>query len=377
MPSPETPFTVLLVDDEPDIRDVLELALTDAGYAVLKAENGQEALRIFNETQPPIVITDIKMPVMDGIELLRHVKRQIPDTEVIMITGHGDIDLAIASLKHKACDFITKPINVDAMELALRRSCERIVMRQKLHEYTTHLEALIREKIQLQDHLSSLGLMIGSVSHSIKGLLTGLDGGIYLLGKGLKAHDAVQIEEGWKTVQMMADRIRNLVMDILFYAKKRDLRWEKVDLYHFAEEAARIMENRLKDTGIAFKRDFSGAMADCEIDPGYVHAALMNLFENAIDACQRSTKTSESRITFAVAPATGKISFSIIDNGIGMDEATQSKLFTLFFSSKGIQGTGLGLYITKNIIEQHGGTISVSSAPGQGSRFTILLPIQG
>lgn len=377
MPSPETPFTVLLVDDEPDIRDVLELALTDAGYAVLKAENGQEALRIFNETQPPIVITDIKMPVMDGIELLRHVKRQIPDTEVIMITGHGDIDLAIASLKHKACDFITKPINVDAMELALRRSCERIVMRQKLHEYTTHLEALIREKIQLQDHLSSLGLMIGSVSHSIKGLLTGLDGGIYLLGKGLKAHDAVQIEEGWKTVQMMADRIRNLVMDILFYAKKRDLRWEKVDLYHFAEEAARIMENRLKDTGITFKRDFSGAMADCEIDPSYVHAALMNLFENAIDACQRGTKTPESRITFAVAPANGKITFSIIDNGIGMDEATQSKLFTLFFSSKGIQGTGLGLYITKNIIEQHGGTISVSSAPGQGSRFTILLPVQG
>jgi len=377
MPSPETPFTVLLVDDEPDIRDVLELALTDAGYAVLKAENGQEALRIFNETQPPIVITDIKMPVMDGIELLRHVKRQIPDTEVIMITGHGDIDLAIASLKHKACDFITKPINVDAMELALRRSCERIVMRQKLHEYTTHLEALIREKIQLQDHLSSLGLMIGSVSHSIKGLLTGLDGGIYLLGKGLKAHDAVQIEEGWKTVQMMADRIRNLVMDILFYAKKRDLRWEKVDLYHFAEEAARIMENRLKDTGITFKRDFSGAMADCEIDPSYVHAALMNLFENAIDACQRGTKTPESRITFAVAPANGKITFSIIDNGIGMDEATQSKLFTLFFSSKGIQGTGLGLYITKNIIEQHGGTISVSSAPAQGSRFTILLPVQG
>ncbi|HSM73793.1 MAG TPA: HAMP domain-containing sensor histidine kinase, partial [Desulfobacterales bacterium] len=95
------------------------------------------------------------------------------------------------------------------------------------------------------------------------------------------------------------------------------------------------------------------------------------------DACQRGTKASESRITFAVAPANGNISFSIIDNGIGMDEATQGKLFTLFFSSKGVQGTGLGLYITKNIIEQHGGTISVSSAPGQGSRFTILLPIQG
>jgi signal transduction histidine kinase len=377
MTKKKKPFTVLLVDDERDIRDVLCTALTDAGYPVLSAENGQAAWSIFNDARPPIVITDIKMPVMDGIELLRRIKCENPDTEVIMITGHGDIELAINSLKHQACDFITKPINVSALEMALKRSCERIVMRQKLHEYTTNLEALIREKSQLQDHLSSLGLMIGSISHSIKGLLTGLDGGIYLLGKGLKTRDEAQIEEGWKTVKVMADRIRNMVMDILFYAKKRDLRWEKVDLYQFAEEAARIMENRLKDTGIAFKRDFGGAIDDCEIDPGYVHAALMNLFDNAIDACQRGTKASESRITFAVAPANGNISFSIIDNGIGMDEATQGKLFTLFFSSKGIQGTGLGLYITKNIIEQHGGTISVCSAHGQGSRFTILLPIQG
>lgn len=377
MTKKKKPFTVLLVDDERDIRDVLCTALTDAGYPVLSAENGQVAWSIFNDARPPIVITDIKMPVMDGIELLRRIKCENPDTEVIMITGHGDIELAINSLKHQACDFITKPINVSALEMALKRSCERIVMRQKLHEYTTNLEALIREKSQLQDHLSSLGLMIGSISHSIKGLLTGLDGGIYLLGKGLKTRDEAQIEEGWKTVKVMADRIRNMVMDILFYAKKRDLRWEKVDLYQFAEEAARIMENRLKDTGIAFKRDFGGAIDDCEIDPGYVHAALMNLFDNAIDACQRGTKAPESRITFAVAPANGNISFSIIDNGIGMDEATQGKLFTLFFSSKGIQGTGLGLYITKNIIEQHGGTISVCSARGQGSRFTILLPIQG
>lgn len=377
MPTQERPFPVLLVDDEQDVRDVLSIALTDAGYEVFTAENGLAALDIYRKSRPPIVITDIKMPVMDGIELLRRIKGEHTETEVIMITGHGDMDLAISSLKHQAGDFITKPINVDALEIALKRTRERIVMRQKLHEYTTSLEALVQEKSQLQDHLSSLGLMIGSISHSIKGLLTGLDGGIYLLGKGLKAKDEEQVEEGWKTVQLTADRIRNLVMDILFYAKKRDLQWEKVDLYHFAEETARIMESRLKDTGISFRRDFSGAIADCEIDPSYVHAALMNLFDNAIDACQRKDNPSDSRITFLVAPNNSKITFSVIDNGIGMDEETQGKLFTLFFSSKGIKGTGLGLYITKNIIEQHGGTIAVTSKPGEGSCFTIILPKQG
>jgi signal transduction histidine kinase len=313
---------------------------------------------------------------MDGIELLRRIKQTDPETEVIMITGHGDMELAISSLKLHASDFISKPINVDALEIALKRTRERILMQRKLKEYTTHLEALVQEKSQLQDHLSSLGLKIGSISHSIRGLLTGLDGGIYILGKGIKNRDEAKIEEGWKTLQVMAGRIRNLVIDILFYAKKRDIKWEKVDLYHFAEESARIMEGRLKDTGIAFERDFTGDLTDCEIDPSYVHAALMNLFDNAIDACRRSAKAEESRIVFAVAPDNGNITFSIIDNGIGMDKITRSKLFTLFFSSKGIEGTGLGLYITKTIIEQHGGVISVSSAPGHGSRFTISLPKQ-
>jgi DNA-binding NtrC family response regulator len=112
---------ILLVDDEQDIRDVLQLALADAGYDVLLAENGQQALDLFFERRPPIVITDIKMPVLDGIQLLRRIKQEAPDTEVIMITGHGDMDLAVRSLKHEATDFITKPIHVDALEIALKR----------------------------------------------------------------------------------------------------------------------------------------------------------------------------------------------------------------------------------------------------------------
>ena len=103
--------SILLVDDEEGIRKVLSIALSDLGYQVYTAENGVEALRIFEGKRPPIVLTDIKMPEMDGIELLRRLKELSPDTEIIMITGHGDMDLAIKSVKYEATDFVTKPIN--------------------------------------------------------------------------------------------------------------------------------------------------------------------------------------------------------------------------------------------------------------------------
>ena len=105
--------TILIVDDEPDIRDVLAISLQDMGYRTVEAENASQAFAVFQRQNPRIVITDIKMPGGDGIELLRKIKHENPETEVIMITGHGDMNLAIRSLKYAATDFITKPINVE------------------------------------------------------------------------------------------------------------------------------------------------------------------------------------------------------------------------------------------------------------------------
>ena len=134
-----TEKTLLLVDDEKDICEVLDITLSDLGYQVYTASNGEEGLRTFRDVNPPIVLTDIRMPGIDGIELLKKIKEENPDTEVIMITGHGDMDLAIKSIKLEATDFITKPINDDIMEIALKRAHERISMRRKLKDYTDNL----------------------------------------------------------------------------------------------------------------------------------------------------------------------------------------------------------------------------------------------
>jgi signal transduction histidine kinase len=365
---------ILLVDDEKDIRDVLRLPLADLGYEVLEAENGEDALHVFQDARPPIILTDIKMPGMDGIELLEKVKRENPEAEVIMITGHGDMDLAVKSLKFDATDFITKPINVDVLEIALRRAAERILTRQKLREYTRNLERLVAEKSELQSHLSSLGLMLGSISHALKGLLTGLDAGVYMVDGGLAKGNTDQLREGWDIVKQRMERIRKVVLDILFYSKKRELKRERMNAAALAEEVAAAVTGKLAETGIVFVKEFDPNSGEVEVDPSYVQAALLNILENAVDACLAEGARKPPKIMFSLQRKKDRLEFDILDNGIGMDPATQEKLFTPFFSSKGDKGTGLGLFIANKVIEQHGGQITVSSAPGRGSLFRVMIP---
>lgn len=367
-------WNILLVDDEEDIREVLSMALTDIGYHVFEAKNGKEALRIFKEINPPIVLTDIKMPGIDGIELLQEIKRWNPDAEVIMITGHGDMDLAIKSLKHEAIDFITKPINVDAMDIALKRVHDKITLKRKLQEYTENLELLVREKTELQDRLSSLGLMIGSISHDIKGLLTSLDGGVYLLGSGFNKKDQNQIDEGFGAVKLVSARIRKMILDILFYAKERELEKEVVDVFKFASDVANIIEQKTEHHNILLIRDFDEAPQQLEADADFLRSALINILDNAVDACLEDETKQQHKITFRINADNVSAIIDIHDNGIGMDSDTIENIFNLFFSSKGGKGTGFGLFIANNIIKQHGGTISVKSAKGKGTNFSIKIP---
>ncbi len=489
--------TILLVDDEEGIRKVLSISLTDSGYKVITADNGNDAFQIFNEQNPPIVLTDIKMPGMTGIELLGKIKKINSETEVIMISGHGDMELAIESLKNDATDFVTKPINDDNLEIALRRANDRILMRKQLRQYTENLEVLVKERSaqlvkaerasqqryqnlfdvvpcyitvqdrdfkltamnhlfkqdfdptldsfcyqvyknldapctdcpvaktfedgkshqsemivtsktgetinllistapimnnageisqvmelatnitqirQLEDHLSAIGLKIGTIAHGIKGVLTGLDGGVYILDSGFTKDNVDKMKEGWDIVKLMVGRIRSLALDILYYAKERDLNWERVDVIRFAQGVASAIEPKMKSHQIKFVCDFDPAIGGIEIDTSVVRTALINIFENAIDACVAKKTDDPKIISFDMKKDKNHIVFDVIDNGIGMDEETRKNIFTLFYSSKGIEGTGLGLFISENIIHQHGGTINVTSQKDKGAHFCIRLP---
>jgi signal transduction histidine kinase len=197
---------------------------------------------------------------------------------------------------------------------------------------------------------------------------------MYILSSGISKNNEDDINEGWKTVKVMVDRIREMVLNILYYAKERDLKWEVVDVLSFAEEVASTVEPRMRDTEITFVRDFDSSVGKFEIDTSVVRSALINILENAVDACGQDKAAKEHEILFKVGEDGDRIVFEIRDNGMGMDQETRENMFTLFFSSKGCKGTGLGLFISNQIVEQHGGNIEVESQPGEGTLFRITMP---
>jgi len=370
---------ILLVDDEAGIRKVLGIFLTDSGYAVTTAENGEEALKRFRELAPPIVLTDIKMPEMDGIELLQHIKAESPDTEVIMFTGHGDMELAIKSLKYDATDFVTKPINDEVLEIALKRARERIVMRRQLREYTENLEQLVEEKARQlieAERMAAVGQTVAELAHTIKNIANALKGSIFVLGKGIELDEKEYLLEGWRMVEENVEKIKNLSLDLLHYGKYSRANLSEGNPNSPAQEVLRLMASKAGELGVELRSELSAELQPMALDPEGIQRCLMNLVENAIDAC-RSNATSErlKQVILRTRPLPdGGVEYQVEDNGHGMDEGVQQRLFQGFFSTKGTEGTGLGLMMTKRIVDQHGGVIEAQSRPGEGSRFILRLP---
>jgi two-component system, NtrC family, sensor kinase len=162
-------WKIVLIDDEEDIRDVLSLALRDSGYEVVSAPDGKSGLRMCEKISPQIVITDIRMPGMDGLQVLETLKKRNPDTEVIVATAFGEMDVAIQALQLDASDFITKPISDDALQLALKRAQDRFASKKQLKDYTALLE---KEKAETsRELLKTLAYQRNIIESSIDGIL--------------------------------------------------------------------------------------------------------------------------------------------------------------------------------------------------------------
>ena len=484
---------ILLVDDEEGIRKVLKISLQDAGYEVTTADDGKKAAHKIDHSFFDIVLTDIRMPGMDGISLLKHIKKATPDTEVIMITGHGDFKLAIESLKLDAVDFISKPIDNDALDIALKRANDRIETRKKILTYTRDLETLVEEKTrrltesekryiqlfnespcyitiqdknlnivetnrifkehfnykenlpcfsvyknrasscpdcpvkktfldgkshtaelevvlkdqslhhifvqtsaitddsgdishvmemstdvtmihELQDHLAALGLHIGSVSHGLKQVLTGLDGGAYLIDSGLAKKDTQLIKDGWEIVRGKMKKTRQMVLDILYHTKKREPDRTAILLPELIDEIIASIKPKADLEKIRLTLDFPRDPILLYIDKMAVFSAFISILENAVDACV--SKGEKAKISFITKILDTHILFSIKDNGKGIEENKKDKLFDLFYSDKGNKGTGLGLFIASRSIKQHHGTITVNSQLNQFTEFIITLPYE-
>lgn len=370
---------ILLVDDEPGILKVLGISLADRGYRVLTAQNGEEALRICEGISPSMVLTDIKMPGMDGIELLRRLKARNPEIEVIMITGHGDMDLAIRSLKHEASDFITKPIGEEALDIALRRAEQRITLRQSLKAYTENLERMVEEKTQRlleAERMAAIGQTVAALAHAIKNITSGLTGGMYVVEKGMELDDKAYLNQGWTMVKGNVARIKQMALDLLRYAKEREPEYQWIDPDLPAGQVFDLMRSKAREQGIDLKAELNGSLPKALLDPEGIHCVLLNLVTNAMESFQDLSRAYRDRevVLRSLKPQGWAVEYQVVDNGCGMDEETRKRVFRTFFSSKGSKGTGLGLMIAGKIVAEHEGKIDFTSEQTRGTVFSVRLP---
>jgi len=243
-------------------------------------------------------------------------------------------------------------------------------------KYVMEMSANITPIRELQSQLTSIGLLISSISHGVKGLLNSLNGGIYLVNSGLSKSNPERLKQGWEIVLRNISRIRSMVLDILYYAKDREPIYEEISAHALLDEIFDLMSGKARDFHVELSKEREGDSPVFEGDAQAIRAMLVNLLENCLDACRVDPKKNSHRVVLGCSAHGSQVRFEVTDNGIGMDQETREKAFTLFFSSKGNEGTGLGLFIANKIARAHGGKIQLESQLDVGTRFLVDIPIR-
>ncbi|WMW64896.1 response regulator [Nitratidesulfovibrio liaohensis] len=287
-PPPQLPpLPLLLVDDEEGIRTVLALLLADMGCAVRTAASGAEALAMVRANPPAVVLTDVRMPGMDGIDLLRAVKVEFPGVEVLVLTGHGDMELAVSSLRFGAGDFLTKPVAPEALEVALDRARQRMALREALRRHTEELEQLVAQRTRELLHaerLAAVGETAAGLAHAIKNVAGGLEGAMFVLEKGLELDRRDYLEQGWRMVRDDVARVRDLAMRLLDMGRAAELAPRPCDPDAPLRDVARLLAPRAAAAGVTLALDAGAGPEPAMLDPDAVHRCLMDLAVNAIEA---------------------------------------------------------------------------------------------
>ncbi|HZZ72058.1 MAG TPA: ATP-binding protein [Pirellulales bacterium] len=249
-------------------------------------------------------------------------------------------------------------------------------------EDTAYYSAMLQS-----ERLAAVGQTIATLSHHIKNILQGIRGGSYLIELGLSGHDENVLKRGWDIVEKNQNRISALVMDMLSFSKEREPEMVAAELNTTVGDVIELMQTRANEVAVELRWTPCAELPTLCFDPEGIHRAVLNIVSNAIDACDPRNAREEEDEVEENEPKRGKVAVSshyfadqklaqiiVEDNGCGIPPEELQKIFTVFVSSKGSRGTGLGLPVSQKIFKEHGGRIQVSSTVGQGSRFTLELP---
>jgi len=394
---------ILIVDDEKNVAARLSRVLIKEKYRVFEAYQGAEALELIRKNKIDVVIADIKLGEMDGVEVLRKAKELQPDIEVIIVTGYGDQDLAVECLREGAIDYLQKPINIDELLWTVEKAVEKIrLLRNALYRnrelklsseivsrVNEGLEKAVEERTQKLSQaqaqlfqtakLATLGEMSAGLAHEINQPLAGISLVAKSFRKLIERDELTpdEINSGLGEIEISVKRMSKVISYIRTFARQDTLDFVKMDINETIESALNLLREQLRLHEITVDLDLAADLPAITGEPYQLAEVWINIIVNARDALDMKETDGEKTLRIASVhdPKSRCILITFSDNGIGMNLEQTKKIFEPFFTTKEVgKATGLGMSISYGIIESHNGRIEAQSSV-QGATLRVTLPV--
>jgi signal transduction histidine kinase len=370
---------ILIIDDEMGPRESLRMLLKPS-YQVHTAENVESGLQLLQEKQPDAVISDIRMPGTSGIEGLRRIREIDPHVAVIMLTGFGALETAQEALRLGANDYINKPFDAVQMREVIGRNVERTRVHRKSDEAARGIQELnnrLMSELAKKEKLASLGQASAEFVHDLSNPLTIVWGYVQILAKKLEEAEKAKgaASSSPKELGIIEQNVR-LCRDLLTmwqsYGSNGGFKPKPISMSQIVRDVTKGAAGLAAQGGVEFKTEICEEPCRVLGDTTQLTRAVQNVIVNAIQACAEK----KGVVSVSCVRKDFYVDILVEDGGSGIPPKLMAKIFEPYFTTKqGKSGTGLGLYITKKVIEDHQGSIKVESAPPAGTVFTLRLPL--
>jgi len=371
--------SILVIEGELGIREGCRRVLARAGHRVAVAATGEEGWQQVQSGQFDLVLLDVMMPDIGGMELLKRIVSFDPDLICIIITGHATIELAVQAIKQGAYDFIAKPFDANRLLVTVQQGLERrrlALEAKRLARVETEKEELERRKAELEELDRVKSAFTLTVAHELRAPVAAIQSYLRLILDGYIPPE--QQRKYLARAERRAAAQLELIGDLLDLARLQDpdleIKREPVDLTESLREVCDLMSSRAQEKKIRFTVSIPEAEITIEADPKHMRQLWDNLVSNAIKYTEEGGIVE---VTMTVQD--GQVVTTIRDTGIGIGPEERTRIFEEFYRTKAAQavsemGTGLGLSMVKHIVETYHGQIDLQSTVGEGSTFTITLP---
>jgi two-component system sensor histidine kinase/response regulator len=374
---------ILIVDDELALVEALCRTLQSQGYSTAGAASGQEALDMLRSAKTgeavafDILITDLMMPVMGGIALLRAARDLDSNLMSIVMTGHGTVSTAVDAMNAGALDYILKPFNLSVARPVLSRALTMRKLRVENDALVSQVAArsaeLEESNRQLQTANKDLDAYNSSVSHDIRGHLNQIIGFSQIMRDGKSGELNSKQQSFLEYICGSGQQILQLTDDLLRFARlgQQPILKERVVVGDLIQQSFNNLQRLAAGTPVELRMS---ALPDAFADPALLKQVFVNLLSNAI---KFSRHVAQPTVTVEGCREGGECSYRVSDNGAGFDMAHADRLFKRFsrlHSDAEFSGAGVGLSIVQRIVERHGGRITADAGIGIGANFVFTLP---